>query len=183
MQGRIIEDLKTAAHELLSVARLKENDIFILGCSSSEVMGEKIGTGFHGDIAKDIFIALYDILNGQGVFLASQCCEHLNRSIVLDRSAADYYRLTEVNAVPHLHGGGALAAAAYSSLSSPVLVESVTAKAGMDIGDTLIGMHLVAVAVPVRVSIKKIGEANLVCARTRPKSIGGERARYDETLL
>jgi uncharacterized protein (TIGR01440 family) len=114
--------------------------------------------------------------------LAAQCCEHLNRAIILEEAAAEKYRLPIVNAVPQPKAGGSFATAAYRAFEHPVAVESVQAHAGMDIGDTLIGMHLRPVAVPVRLDVKKIGEANLVCARTRPKYIGGERAHYDPEL-
>ena len=88
-----------------------------------------------------------------------------------------------VNVVPQPKAGGSFATAAYAAFSDPVAVEHIRADAGMDIGDTLIGMHLKEVAVPVRLSVKTVGEAPLVCARTRPKFIGGCRAVYDEHLL
>ena len=172
-----------AVKELLEVAACRENDIFVVGCSSSEVLGEKIGTHSSEDAAKAIVEGILPELRKSGIFLAAQCCEHLNRALIIERAAAEYYRLPICNVVPQPKAGGSFATAVYAAFEEPVAVEAVEAAAGMDIGDTLIGMHLRPVAVPVRLSLKKIGEANLVCARTRPKFIGGERARYDETKL
>ncbi len=171
-----------AIRELLEQADLKEGEIFVVGCSSSEIKGEHIGKGSDIDAAKAVYDAIHPILAGKGVFLAAQCCEHLNRAIIIERDALP--KDAEIcNVVPQLHAGGSFAMTVYENANDPVAVESIRAAAGMDIGDTLIGMHLRPVAVPVRLSIKKIGEANLVCARTRPKFIGGARAVYDEKLI
>jgi len=172
-----------AVKELLEVAACREKDIFVVGCSSSEVLGEKIGTHSSEDAAKAIVEGILPVLKEKGLFLAAQCCEHLNRALIIERAAAEHYRLPICNVVPQPKAGGSFATAVYAAFEEPVAVETVEAAAGMDIGDTLIGMHLRPVAVPVRLSIRKIGEANLVCARTRPKFIGGERACYDPEKL
>ena len=180
MYEEIAREAETAVRELLEVARMKENGLFVVGCSSSEVGGHKIGSFSNTEIAGAIFDAVYPVLKERGIFLAAQCCEHLNRALILERAAAEYYRLPIVNVVPQPKAGGSFATAAWHAFGDPVAVEEIRAQAGVDIGDTLIGMHLQPVAVPVRVSVRKVGEANLVCARTRPKFIGGERAHYDD---
>lgn len=182
MYEQIAEQAKTAVEELLKAAKLEEGDIFVVGCSSSEVAGHDIGSFSNFEVAQAIFGAIYPVLQVHGLYLAAQCCEHLNRALIVEREAAEKYGVPIVNAVPQPKAGGSFATAAYRAFESPAAVEEIGAKAGIDIGDTLIGMHLVPVAVPVRVSVRKIGEANLVCARTRPKYIGGERAHYDERL-
>lgn len=183
MRNQIMNEARRAVCELLELAACRENDIFVVGCSSSEVMGQKIGTHSSEETAEAIFDGIYPVLKKYGIFLAAQCCEHLNRSLILERQAAEYYRLPICNVVPQPKAGGSFATAAYAAFENPVAVEAIQAAAGMDIGDTLIGMHLRPVAVPVRLSVKRIGEANLVCARTRPKFIGGERAHYAPDLL
>ena len=172
------ESTETAVRELLASARLKEGDLFVVGCSSSEILGNKIGKGSSPEAAAAVFDGIWPVLKENGVFLAAQCCEHLNRALILERAAAEKYGYDPVNVCPWEHGGGSFATVAFQRFTDPVAVEHIRAHAGMDIGDTLIGMHLRDVAVPVRLSIKRIGEASLVCARTRPKFIGGERARY-----
>lgn len=179
MLEQIRQDSAKAVLELLESAKLKEKDIFVIGCSSSEVAGHKIGTFSSIEIADTIFSGIYQILKERGIYLGAQCCEHLNRALILEEEAAEYYRYPAVNVAPHPKAGGSFATTTYREFNRPVAVEMIQAKAGMDIGDTLIGMHLMPVAVPVRVSIKAIGQANLVCARTRRKFIGGERAQYD----
>ena len=183
MYEEIAKQAETAVRELLEVARMKENGLFVVGCSSSEVGGHKIGSFSNTEIAGAIFDAVYPVLKERGIFLAAQCCEHLNRALILERAAAEFYRLPVVNVVPQPKAGGSFATAAWHAFSDPVAVEEIRAQAGIDIGDTLIGMHLQPVAVPVRVSVRKVGEANLVCARTRPRFIGGERAHYDERAM
>ena len=154
----------------------------MVGCSSSEIIGKRIGSGSSLEAAEAVFEGIYPVLQEKGIYLAAQCCEHLNRAIILEREAAERWDLSIVNAVPQPKAGGSFATTAYLHMISPVAVEEVKGQAGMDIGDTFIGMHLQAVAVPVRLSVRQIGEAHLTCARTRPKYIGGERACYDETL-
>lgn len=183
MYEEIERAAETAVKELIEAAKLEKGDMLVIGCSSSEVGGHRIGSDSSVEIADAIFGAVYPILKKKGIFLAAQCCEHLNRALIIEGEAAKLYGLDEVNVVPQPKAGGSFATAAYGAFNKPVAVEEIhCAKAGMDIGDTLIGMHMKRVAVPVRLSIKKIGEANLVCARTRPKSIGGERAHYNDAL-
>lgn len=172
-----------ATKEILTISKLKKGDLFVVGCSTSEVGGEKIGTFSNPELAEIVFNGIYKAVKEQGVYLAAQCCEHLNRALILEKEAADARRYEQVNAVPRPKAGGSFATAAYKYFENPIAVEHIKADAGMDIGDTLIGMHLKDVAVPVRISIKKIGEAHVVCARTRAKFIGGNRAEYDEELM
>lgn len=177
----IRQQAKTAAEELVKTARLKKGDIFVVGCSSSEIMGKRIGKGSDINAAQAVYEGVMSVLEPKGIFLAAQCCEHLNRAVVVEKEAL--LPGTEIaNAVPQPHAGGSFATTMYEHARCPVTVEEIKADAGMDIGDTLIGMQLKKVAVPVRLAIKKIGEANLVCARTRPKFIGGSRAVYDDAL-
>lgn len=182
MYDQIASQAKTAVEELLKVAKVKEGDIFVVGCSSSEICGSNIGTASNVEAANAVFEAIYSVIKENKLFLAAQCCEHLNRALIIENEAADKYGYPIVNVVPKPKAGGSFATAAYYAFSHPVAVEHISAAAGIDIGDTLIGMHLSPVAVPVRISVKKIGDANLVCARTRPKFIGGERAFYNEAL-
>lgn len=177
----IRQQAKTAAEELVKTAKLKKGDIFVVGCSSSEIMGQRIGKGSDINAAQAVYEGVMSVLEPKGIFLAAQCCEHLNRAVVVEKEAL--LPGTEIaNAVPQPHAGGSFATTMYEHARCPVTVEEIKADAGMDIGDTLIGMQLKKVAVPVRLAIKKIGEANLVCARTRPKFIGGSRAVYDDAL-
>ncbi len=177
----IREQAAHAVTELLAVAKLNKGDIFVIGCSSSEIKGEHIGKGSDIDAAKAVYEGVMPVLREKGIFLAAQCCEHLNRAVIVEKAAL--LPGTEiVNVVPKLHAGGSFAMTVYQNAEHPVAVEEIKADAGMDIGDTLIGMQLKRVAVPVRISVKKIGEANVVCARTRPKFIGGSRAVYDDVL-
>ena len=177
----IKEQSAKAVSELLEKAKLKKGDILVVGCSTSEVLGSKIGTNSAPDTAKEIFDGIYGVLKEKGIYLAVQCCEHLNRAIVTERTAVKDAEI--VNVVPQKKAGGSLATVAYANLKDPVVVEEIKADAGIDIGDTLIGMHLKKVAVPVRIETNKIGKANVVCARVRTKFIGGIRAIYDENLL
>ena len=167
--------------ELVNVAKLKKGDILVVGCSTSEVVGSKIGSNSDVDTAREIFDGIYSVLKEKGIFMAVQCCEHLNRAIVIESCAIKNEEI--VNVVPQQKAGGSLSTIAYGSFESPCVVEEIKADAGIDIGGTLIGMHLKKVAVPVRLSINKIGEASIICARVRPKFIGGIRAIYNEELL
>lgn len=170
-----------AVSELLDVAALRPGDIFVIGCSSSEVEGGTIGKASSLDAARAIYDAVAPILADKEVYLAAQCCEHLNRALVVERACAEKYGLEIVCVRPHPHAGGSFATVAYEQADDAVLVEHVSAHAGMDVGGTLIGMHLRHVAVPVRLSVDRIGSARLLCARTRPKFIGGSRAVYPDT--
>lgn len=174
--------LRQAVLLLLEQARLQPKDILVVGCSTSEVLGHAIGSDSSPQAGQALFNHLYPLLRERDIFLAAQCCEHLNRCLIVEEEALGYHRLERVNAVPQPKAGGSFATAAYHGLLHPAAVERVTAQAGMDIGDTLIGMHLQQVAVPIRLNITRIGEAHLVCARTRPKFVGGIRARYDDRL-
>lgn len=170
-----------AINELCDVAKLTQGDIMVIGCSTSEIVGSKIGTNSDFDVASVVFDAIYEVLCSRGVYMAVQCCEHLNRAIVIEQDAVPCAEI--VNVVPQKKAGGSLATKAYQTFKNPCVVEEIKADCGIDIGGTLIGMHLKKVAVPVRISINKIGEANIICARVRPKFIGGIRAIYDENLL
>ena len=177
----IREQAKTAASELVETAKLKQGDILIVGCSSSEVVGLHIGKGSDINAAGAIYEGIQSVLQPKGIYLVAQCCEHLNRAVIVEKEAL--LPGTEiVNVVPQPHAGGSFAMTVYQNAKCPVAVEEIKADAGMDIGRTLIGMHLKKVAVPVRLSLDKIGEAVLICARTRPKFIGGSRAVYDDIL-
>lgn len=177
----IKKQAETAVLELAEIAKLKSGDILVVGCSSSEVVGMRIGKGSDLNAAEAIYEGIQSVLEPRGIYLAAQCCEHLNRAVIVEKDAL--LPGTEiVNVVPHPHAGGSFATTVYKNCQQPVAVEEIKADAGMDIGRTLIGMQLKKVAVPVRLSIDKIGEAILICARTRPKFIGGSRATYDEAL-
>ena len=177
-----LEKLKTdfakAVEELLQVAKLKEDDILVIGCSTSEVVGKFIGSASSPEMGIEFVKSIMPIIEREKIFLAVQCCEHLNRALVVDERCAEKYNLTVVSVVPYPHAGGSLGSAYYRYLKNPVVVEEIQAHAGIDIGDTFIGMHLKRVAVPVKLSTKSLGLANLTAAKTRPKLIGGERARY-----
>ncbi len=169
---------KTAINELIAESGIRRGDILVVGCSSSEILGSKIGKGSSFEAARAVFSEIYPALKEKGIYLAAQCCEHLNRAIVIERECAEKYGLEIVSVIPQPKAGGSFATICHESFDSPAVVENIKAHAGIDIGGTLIGMHLRAVAVPVRLSLSKIGEANIICARTRPKYIGGERAKY-----
>lgn len=172
--------LGIAVDALLASAKLKPGNVFVLGASTSEVAGSRIGSASSQEIGDAIISTLVAKLTPLDIVLAVGCCEHLNRAVVLPRDVAKRMGLTIVYARPALKAGGACGTAYYDMLPDPVMVETIQAHAGMDIGDTLIGMHLRPVAVPVRCEIKAIGQANLVLAYTRPKYIGGIRAQYPD---
>lgn len=173
------QQVTVAVEELLTAAELKPGQILVVGCSTSEIRGVKIGSAGSEAVAEAVLTALSHCCARYGVQLAIQCCEHLNRALVVQRQAMEQYGLEEVSVVPVLKAGGALAAQAVRQFSDPVIVETIQAHAGLDIGATLIGMHLRRVAVPVRLQQKYIGEAAVTAARTRPKLIGGGRAVYE----
>ena len=181
--SEIREQAGKAAALVCDAAGLRAGDLFVVGCSSSEVCGEKIGTHSSVEVAEAVFEGIYGVLRERGVYLAAQCCEHLNRALVVERAACERFRREEVNVVPQPKAGGSFATAAYHAFRDPVAVESIRADAGLDIGGTLIGMHLKQVAVPVRLQLDHIGSAILLAARVRPKFIGGVRAVYDQDLL
>lgn len=177
--AKISRQTQAALTELITAAGLKTGQIVVIGCSTSEVRGEKIGSAGSDEVAAAILTALRQTLQETGIFLAIQCCEHLNRALVVERLAMEQYRLEEVAVVPVPKAGGALAARAMQTFADAVVVESIIAHAGLDIGSTLIGMHLKHVAVPVRLTQKYIGQALVTAAKTRPKLIGGVRAVYE----
>ncbi|MEE1280172.1 MAG: TIGR01440 family protein [Oscillospiraceae bacterium] len=183
----LLESIKNEAIEaacaLCDAAKLQRDDLFIVGCSSSEVLGEKIGTNSSLDVADAIFEGIYSVLKEKGILMAVQCCEHLNRAVILEKRAAVKLGYPIVNVLPQPKAGGSLGTLAFERLPDAVAVEKIRADAGIDIGLTMIGMHLKEVAVPVRLPIKKIGNATIVCARTRPKFVGGARACYNQDLL
>ncbi len=170
---------RQATEELLAAARLERGDIFVVGCSSSEIVGGRIGHASSLEAAQAVFAGIYPALQERGIWLAAQCCEHLNRALVLERDCARQYGYDPVCVVPQPKAGGSFATTAWKSFTAPVAVEHIRAHAGLDIGGTMIGMHLRDVAVPVRLSLDHIGQAILLCARTRPKLIGGSRAVYE----
>ena len=178
MFEQIKEQAERAVRELLEVSKLQPGDLLVIGCSSSEIMGERIGKGSSMEAAQAVYEGIAPVLEEKGILLAAQCCEHLNRALIVERSTAEKFGYEPVNVRPWAHAGGSFATTVWEHMEQPAAVEHIRAHAGMDIGDTLIGMHLREVAVPVRLSIRKIGAASLVCARTRPKFVGGERARY-----
>lgn len=167
-----------AVRELIEAGSLTKGDILVIGCSSSEIIGGKIGKDSTYFAAEALLDAIYPILAERGIYLAAQCCEHLNRALVIEKECAEKYFLERVSVIPQPKAGGSFATATYKKMKEPVLVEHIKAHAGIDVGGTLIGMHLRDVAVPVRLSVSKIGEASIICAYTRPKFIGGERAVY-----
>ena len=177
----IYDETSAAIAELCEKAGLKKGNMVVVGCSTSEVMGDKIGTNSNPQVAGQIFRALRDYTSRNGIRLAIQCCEHLNRALITERNAVPF--LEPVNVVPQPKAGGSLATQAYAHFADPVAVEEIKADAGLDIGFTLIGMHLKKVAVPLRLEHNKIGLAMVLAARTRPKFIGGARAVYDPELL
>lgn len=179
MLNKIKSDAALAIRELIEASGISSGEILVIGCSSSELTGGTIGKASAPEAAEALLDAIYPLLKEKGIFLAAQCCEHLNRAIIIERECAKRYQLDEVCVVPQPKAGGSFATAVYKRMSEPVAVEAIKAHAGIDIGSTLIGMHLRCVAVPVSLSLSKIGEANIVCARTRPKYIGGERAKYE----
>lgn len=179
MDLKLIENqARTAASELLDIAGLGPGSILVVGCSSSEVLGRQIGKASSTEAAEAVFHGLYPVLRERGIYLAAQCCEHLNRALIVEADCAEKYGLESVCVVPQPKAGGSFAAQAWRSFQRPAAVERIRAHAGLDIGGTLIGMHLREVAVPVRLSLDHVGQAILLCARTRPKFIGGSRAVY-----
>ena len=181
LNEQIYNQAKQAATELCEIAKLKSGDRMVVGCSSSEVAGGHIGKNSSVETAEAVFSGIYEVLQSKGIYLAAQCCEHLNRAIIVEKDAVPNSEV--VNVVPQPKAGGSFATTAYRTFKKPVALEEIKADAGLDIGGTLIGMHLKKVAVPTRLSLDHIGNAILLAARTRPKFIGGCRAVYDEENL
>ena len=176
--AQIENDVQTLTLELLHEAKLSPGEIMVLGCSSSEICGKRIGKGSNAEVGAAVIRAILPILDERGLHLAVQCCEHLNRAIVIAKDVANKYHLQPVSVIPVITAGGSCAMAAHNALPHAIVVEHVTAHAGIDIGDTSIGMHVAHVQVPVRPEIRQIGHAHVSCLRSRPKFIGGERAVY-----
>ena len=174
----IVNEARELAEQFCEGAKLKKGMLVVMGSSSSEVRGSKIGSDSSLEVAEAVFGEIYKVLSEKGVYLAVQCCEHLNRAIVTEKSAFPFSEA--VNVIPQPKAGGSLATKAYQGFENPVVLEEIKADAGMDIGFTLIGMHLKKVAVPLRLENNRIGEATVIAARSRPKFIGGERAHYDD---
>ena len=177
---RIRSDAAAAAAQLAEAAHLHRGQIVVIGCSSSEAVGRQVGSWSTPEVGKAIYDGLQSVFAPMGVYIAAQCCEHLNRALIVERAAVPGAEI--VNVVPQPKAGGSFATACYENFAQPVALEEIRADAGLDIGGTLIGMHLKKVAVPVRLEQKTIGEAMLLAARVRPKFIGGERAYYDDKL-
>lgn len=173
------EEAYAAIRELIEASGISAGQILVIGCSTSEVVGNRIGQASVPEVAEAIVQSAMPLAEEKGIFLAAQCCEHLNRVLIVERACAERYGLDPVCVRPMPKAGGSFATAVYNAMREPVAVEHIAAHAGLDIGGTLIGMHLRVVAVPVRLSVAKIGEANILCARTRPKYVGGPRAVYE----
>lgn len=178
MLEKIKNDSKIIIEELIQKANLKEGTLLVVGCSSSEVVGGNIGKASSKEAADTIYKTIMPILKEKNINLAAQCCEHLNRAVIIEKEVAEKFGYEIVNVVPDIHAGGSFATVTYENMKSPVAVEEIKADAGLDIGGTLIGMHLKRVAVPLRLTLNKLNEANILCAYTRPKYIGGSRAKY-----
>ena len=177
---QIRSDAAAAAAQLIEAAKLHKGQIVVIGCSSSEVVGHQVGSWSTPEVGQAIYDGLQSIFAPAGIYLAAQCCEHLNRALIVEREAVPFAEI--VNVVPQPKAGGSFATACYKNFTHPVAVEEIRADAGLDIGGTLIGMHLKKVAVPVRLAQRSIGQAMVLAARVRPKFIGGERAFYDDKL-
>ena len=181
MKEKLTMQAKSLMEEFVEKANLKAGNIMVIGCSTSEIIGSKIGSNSSPETAAIVFEAIHSFAKEKGIYIAVQCCEHLNRAIVVEKAAVPFAE--PVNVVPQPKAGGSFATQAYAKFENPVVLEEIKADAGIDIGLTLIGMHLKKVAVPVRLENKMIGEALVVAARTRHKFIGGVRAIYNEELL
>ncbi|MCD8037914.1 MAG: TIGR01440 family protein [Lachnospiraceae bacterium] len=177
-----MNDAKNAVNCFLEQAGLKAGELVVIGCSTSEIAARSIGSYSNAELGEAVFKAMYEEFKPRGIYVAAQCCEHLNRALIIEAEAAEKYGCEIVNVVPMPKAGGSFSTAAWKYMENPVAVEHVRAHAGIDIGDTLIGMHLRDVAVPLRIAQPTIGGTHIVCARTRPKYIGGERAHYDDAL-
>lgn len=181
MYSELTKQAEKVTKEIIEKAGLVRGQILVVGCSSSEICGDKIGSNSNLEVAKAVFKGIYDVLQDRGIYLAAQCCEHLNRAIIVEREAVPFSDI--VNVVPQPKAGGSFGTTAYKTFANPVAVEEIKADAGIDIGGTLIGMHIKKVAVPVKLENNKIGQANVLAARVRPKFIGGCRAVYDENIM
>ena len=182
MYDEIKSQARAAMQELLELAAPRQGSLVVVGCSSSEIMGSRIGKGSTPEAAEAVVEAIYPLIEERGLYFAAQCCEHLNRALIVEREAAEKFGYEPVCVIPQPKAGGSFATAAWQHMSDPVAVEHVRASAGLDTGGTLIGMHLKDVAVPPRLKVRQIGEAPVNAARTRPKLIGGRRAVYPDNV-
>ncbi|WP_228099277.1 MULTISPECIES: TIGR01440 family protein [unclassified Granulicatella] len=164
--------------DFITLSKLKKDDIFVLGCSTSEILGNKIGSATNLEIGREVIEMVYSVLKKHDIYFAVQCCEHLNRALVVESNIMSKYFLDAVNVVPTIKAGGAIATAAWEKFDNPIVVEYISADAGIDIGDTEIGMHIKFVQVPFRHCFKLFGNARVTGLYSRLKYIGGERAQY-----
>ena len=178
--AQVKEEAANAARQLAEAAHLHRGQLVVVGCSTSEVVGHQVGSWSTPEVANAIFEGLNSVFAPMGVYISAQCCEHLNRALIVEHEAVPNGEI--VNVMPQPKAGSSFATAAYQAFRHPVALEEIRADAGLDIGGTLIGMHLKKVAVPVRLQQNHIGQAIVLAARVRPKFIGGERAIYDESL-
>ena len=178
--AQVNEEAANAARQLAEAAHLHRGQLVVVGCSTSEVVGHQVGSWSTPEVANAIFEGLNSVFAPMGVYIAAQCCEHLNRALIVEHEAVPNGEI--VNVMPQPKAGSSFATAAYQAFRHPVALEEIRADAGLDIGGTLIGMHLKKVGVPVRLQQNHIGQAIVLAARVRPKFIGGERAIYDENL-
>ncbi len=178
------QEAATLLTEVIGLSKIQKGDLLVIGCSSSEVLGKRIGTGSSVEAAEAIFEGFAPILKEHGIALAAQCCEHLNRALVVERTTMERFGLTQVNVIPQPKAGGSFATTVYKAFDDPIVVESTEQKAvaGIDIGGVMIGMHIMPVVVPLKITQRRIGEAVITAARRRPKYVGGIRAVYDESL-
>lgn len=179
IKEQVRQDMEAISGEWLASGHLSEGDLFVVGCSTSEIAGERIGTSGSEEIASVLFEELEKLQSETGISIAFQCCEHLNRALVVEKETFQRHGLNDVSAIPVPRAGGSMASFAYKHMKNPVVVEAVNADCGTDIGETMIGMHLKPVAVPLRFDQRMVGNARVTAAQTRPKLIGGKRAVYD----
>ncbi len=179
----IRQETLTVLEEVLELSQIQKGQLFVLGLSSSEVLGGSIGKHSSLEVGQVIVKTILDTLTEKGIYLAVQGCEHLNRALVVEREFALAKDLEMVNVLPSLHAGGSGQLAAFEYMTDPIEVEFVTAYAGLDIGDTSIGMHVKHVQVPLRPTLRQIGQAHVTALASRPKLIGGARALYQEDSI
>ena len=178
-ENELKKQLTAMVESVLATANLQTDDIFVLGCSTSEIIGGVIGKNSSAEVGQWVIHTLKEILDPLNIHLAVQGCEHLNRALVVERKVAKANHFEIVSVKPSLHAGGACSVAAFDQFTDPVEVEHIVAQAGIDIGDTSIGMQVKHVQVPVRPSSNTLGAAHVTALRTRPKYIGGPRAVYE----
>ncbi|MGM0212797.1 TIGR01440 family protein [Enterococcus sp. AZ109] len=177
-KAELKETLTTIVNDILAEAELKPGNVFVLGCTTSEIVGGMIGKNSSKEVGEWVIETLKELLDPKDIYLAVQGCEHINRALVVERELAEKKDWEVVNVKPVLHAGGSCSVAAFEQFTDPVEVEHIIAQAGVDIGDTSIGMHVKHVQVPVRPSIKELGGAHVTALRSRAKYIGGPRANY-----